>query len=75
MGIRGFALGFPEPPEGFCDGPSVEPLVGPELLVAWADEASRVLYAIEAFWPRVLMPDDGALVSGVDIADLPADEL
>jgi hypothetical protein len=34
MGIRGFALGFPEPLKGFCNGPSVEPLVGPELLGA-----------------------------------------
>jgi hypothetical protein len=34
MGIRGFALSFPKPPEGFCDGPSVEPLVGLELLAA-----------------------------------------
>jgi hypothetical protein len=34
MGIKGFALGFPEPPGGFCDGPSVEPLVGLELLGA-----------------------------------------
>jgi hypothetical protein len=34
MGIRGFALGFHEPPEGFCDGPSVEPLVSLELLAA-----------------------------------------
>jgi hypothetical protein len=49
MGIKGFAPGFPESPEGFCDGPSVEPLVGPELLAAWADEASRILYAVEAF--------------------------
>jgi hypothetical protein len=50
MGIRGFTLGFHEPLEGFCDGPSIEPLVSLELLVAWADEASRVLYTIEAFW-------------------------
>jgi hypothetical protein len=48
VGIRGFALGFPEPLEGFCDGPSVEPLVDLKLLGAWADEASRVLYAVEA---------------------------
>jgi hypothetical protein len=47
MGIRGFDLGFPEPPGGFCDGPSVEPLVGPELLGAWANDASEVLFAIE----------------------------
>jgi hypothetical protein len=75
MGIRGFAPGFPEPPEGFCDGPSVEPLVGPELLGAWVDEASRFLFTVEAVWPQVLMPDDGALVSGVDITGPPTDEV
>jgi hypothetical protein len=75
MGIRGFAPGFPKPPRGFCDSPSVEPLVGPKLLGAWADEASGVLCAVEAFWPWVLKPDDDALVSGVDIADPPADEV
>jgi hypothetical protein len=48
MGIRGFTLGFPEPLNGFCDGPSSEPLVGPRLLGALADEASSVLLAIEA---------------------------
>jgi hypothetical protein len=47
MGIRGFAPGFLEPPEGFCDSPSVEPLVGLELLGAGADDASRVLFTIE----------------------------
>jgi hypothetical protein len=31
MGIRVFAPGFPEPPEGFSDSHSVEPLVGSEL--------------------------------------------
>jgi hypothetical protein len=39
-GIRGFAPGFPEPLEGFCDGPSIEPLVSPGLLGALANEAS-----------------------------------
>jgi hypothetical protein len=34
MEIRGFAPGFPELPGGFYDGPSVELLVGPELLGA-----------------------------------------
>jgi hypothetical protein len=47
MGIRGFAPVFPEPPGGFCDGPSAEPLVGPELLRAWANDASEVLFTIE----------------------------
>jgi hypothetical protein len=41
MGIRGFVPSFLEPPEGFCDGPSIKPLAGPELLGAWADKASR----------------------------------
>jgi hypothetical protein len=48
MGIMGFTPGFPEPLDGFYDGPSGEPLVGPGLLGALADEASRVLLAIEA---------------------------
>jgi hypothetical protein len=48
MGIRGFAPGSPEPLEGFCDSPSIEPLVGPGLLRALADEAPKVLFAIEA---------------------------
>jgi hypothetical protein len=47
-GIRGFVSGFPEPLDGFCDGPSVEPPVGLELLRAWVDEAPRVLCADEA---------------------------
>jgi hypothetical protein len=48
MRIRGFAPGLPKPLEGFCDGPSVEPLVGPGLLGALADKASRVLLTVEA---------------------------
>jgi hypothetical protein len=75
MGIRGFAPDFPKPLEGFGGGPSVEPLVGPELLGAWADEASRVLCAIEAIYPWVLTPDDGALVSDVGVPNLPANEV
>jgi hypothetical protein len=75
MGTRGFAPGFPELVEGFYDGPSVEPLVGPKLLGAWADEASRVIFAVEAVWPRVLTPDDGALVTSVDVIDLLANEV
>jgi hypothetical protein len=48
MGIRGFAPGFPEPLSGFCDGPSVEPLVGSGLRGALVDEASRALCAVKA---------------------------
>jgi hypothetical protein len=48
MGIRGFAPGFPEPLDGFCDGPSIEPLVVPGLLGALADEASGVFFTVEA---------------------------
>jgi hypothetical protein len=48
MGIRGFAPGFPEPLDDFCDGLSVKPLVGPGLLGALADEASGVFFAVEA---------------------------
>jgi hypothetical protein len=33
-GIKGFVSGFPEPLDGFCDGPSVKPSVGLVLLVA-----------------------------------------
>jgi hypothetical protein len=69
MGIRGLVPGFPEPPEALGDGPSVEPLVGPELPRAWADEA------LEAVWPRVLTPDDGAPTSGVDATAPPPDEV
>jgi hypothetical protein len=47
MGIRGFALDFPEPPGGFCDGPSTEPLVGPKLLRAQANDTSEVLFTVE----------------------------
>jgi hypothetical protein len=48
MGIRGFVPELLEPLDGFYDGPSGEPLVSPGLLGALADEASRVLLAIEA---------------------------
>jgi hypothetical protein len=47
MGIRGFAPGFLEPPRGFYEGPSTEPLVGLELLRAWANDASEVLFIVE----------------------------
>jgi hypothetical protein len=33
-GIRGFVSGFPKPLDGFCDGPSVETLIGLVLLGA-----------------------------------------
>jgi hypothetical protein len=33
-GIKGFVSGFPEPLDGFCDGPFVEPPVGLVLLGA-----------------------------------------
>jgi hypothetical protein len=48
MGIRGFTPGFPEPLDDFYNGPSVEPLVGPGLLGALADEASWVFFTIKA---------------------------
>jgi hypothetical protein len=74
-GIRGLVPSFPEPLDGFCNGPSVEPPLGLELLGAWADEASGILCADEAIWPRVLTPDDGALVSGDDVIGPPANEV
>jgi hypothetical protein len=48
IGIRGFALGFPKPLNGFCDDPSSKPLVSPGLLRAMANEGSGVLLAVEA---------------------------
>jgi hypothetical protein len=48
IGIRGFTPDFLEPLEGFCDGPSAEPLTSQGLLGALADEASGVLFAVEA---------------------------
>jgi hypothetical protein len=74
-GIRGFISDFPEPLDGFCDGPSAEPPVGLVLLIAWADEASGILCADEAIWPRVLTPDDGTLASDIDIAVPPDNEV
>jgi hypothetical protein len=50
MGIRGLVPSFPELPKGLCDSPSVEPLVGPELLRAWANGVPEVLYVIRAVW-------------------------
>jgi hypothetical protein len=74
-GIKGLDSGFPEPLDGFCDGPSVEPPVGLVLLGAWADEAPGVLCTDEAILPRVLTPNNGALASDVDIAVPPVDEV
>jgi hypothetical protein len=51
MGIRGLDSGFTEPPDGFCEGPSVEPPVGLVLLGARADGAPEVLCTDEAIWP------------------------
>jgi hypothetical protein len=63
MGIRGLVPGFPELPKALCDGPFVEPLVGPELPRAWANEVPEVLSVTWSIWPRVLTPDNGALAS------------
>jgi hypothetical protein len=70
-GIRGLESSFPEPPDGFCEGPYVEPPIGLVLLGAWANGASEVLYADEVIWPQVLTPDDGALASDIDVAAPP----
>jgi hypothetical protein len=72
MGTRGLDLGKPEPPDGTCDGPTVEPPVGRVLLRARADEASEDLCAAKAIWPRVLTPVDGALASDADAVAPPA---
>jgi hypothetical protein len=60
MGTRGLGPSGPEPPDGACDSPTIEPPVGRALLGALAGEASRVLYAAEASWPRVITPVDDA---------------
>jgi hypothetical protein len=73
--MKGFVSGFPEPLDGFYDGPSVEPPVGLVLLRAWANEEPGVLSADEAIWPRVLTPDDGALASDIDVAVPPDNEV
>jgi hypothetical protein len=44
----GLDSSLPEPPDGFCEGPSVEPPVGRVLLGARADGAPKDLYADEA---------------------------
>jgi hypothetical protein len=48
MGIRGLDSGFPEPPDGFYEGSSVEPPVGLVLLGARADRAPKDLCTKEA---------------------------
>jgi hypothetical protein len=72
MGSRGLDPGKPEPPDGTCDGPSVEPPIGRVLLGARVDGASEGLCVAEAIWPRVLMPIDGALASDDNAVAPPA---
>jgi hypothetical protein len=48
MGIRGLDFGLPEPPDGICEGPSVEHPIGRVLLGAQADGAPEDLCANEA---------------------------
>jgi hypothetical protein len=67
MGIMGIDSSLLGPPNGFCEGPSVEPPVGRVLLRAWVDGAPKDLCADEAIWPRVLTPVDGALASDTDV--------
>jgi hypothetical protein len=71
MGIRGLDSSFPEPPDGFCESPSIEPSVGLVLLGARADGAPEVLCTDEAIWHRVLTPDDGTLALDADVAAPP----
>jgi hypothetical protein len=68
MGTKGLDPGRPEPPNGTCDGPTVDPPVGRVLLGARADGVSEDLCTAEASWPQVLTPVDGALASNVDAA-------
>jgi hypothetical protein len=75
MGIMGLDSGFPEPPDGFCEGPSVEPPIGLVILGARADGTPEVLCADEAIWPQVLMPNNGALASDADVAASPIRKL
>jgi hypothetical protein len=72
MGTRGLDPGKPEPPDGTCDGPTVEPPVSRVLLGARADGASEDLCAAEAIWPWVLTPVDGALASDASAVAPPA---
>jgi hypothetical protein len=66
MGTRGLDPGRLEPLDGACDGPTVEPPTGRALLEALASGASKVLCAVEASWPQVLTPLDGAPTSDTD---------
>jgi hypothetical protein len=75
MGSRGLDPGKPEPPDGTCEGPSIEPPVSWVLLGAWADGASEDLCADEAIWPRVLTPVDSALASDTDAVAPPANRV
>jgi hypothetical protein len=75
MGSRGLDPGLPEPLDGTCEGPSVEPPVGQVLLGAQADGAPKDLCTDEAIWPRVLTPVDGALTSDADVIAPPADRV
>jgi hypothetical protein len=72
MGTKGLDSGRPEPPDGACDGPTVEPPAGRALLGALVSGASKVLCATKASWPRVLTPVDGAPASDADAAALTA---
>jgi hypothetical protein len=72
MGTRGLGPDGPEPPDGTCDGPTIEPPTGWALLGALAGGASRVLYAAEASWPQVLTPVDGAPDADADDVALAA---
>jgi hypothetical protein len=53
-GDQGLCPRLPRTTWGFCDGPSTESLVGPELLGAWANDFSGVPFAVEDVGPRVL---------------------
>jgi hypothetical protein len=75
MEIKGLVPGFLELTKALCDGPFVEPWIGPKLVRAWADEVPEVLCVIRAIWPQVLTPDDGAPASGVDATAPPTDEV
>jgi hypothetical protein len=67
MGTKRLDPGRPEPPDGACDGHTIEPPAGLVLLRALASGASKVLCAAKASWPRVLTPIDGAPASDADV--------
>jgi hypothetical protein len=68
MRTRFLDPGRPEPPDGACDGPTVEPPTGRVLLGALASRASNVLCTVEASWPQVRTPIDGNLAFDADTA-------